>query len=196
VQLVRDFQLDAKSSHVRFTQTIRNVSREPKHWCHWSRTFAVGGGIAVVPVGEVERFPHHYIMYGPGPVMNFKPEDPHVTLRDGCLVVTPTPQQAKLGMDSHVGWLAYVTRSNLLFVKRFATYPSRAYNEMAGLTISVWYPNETVCELEPIGPRTDIPPGGSASFTEDWWLLPHAHPAAPAALDVGAVKAKVAAEAK
>jgi hypothetical protein len=50
VQLVREFQLDAKTSHLACTQTIRNVSPRPKEWCHWSRTFAQPGGIAVVPI--------------------------------------------------------------------------------------------------------------------------------------------------
>jgi hypothetical protein len=31
-------------------------------------------------------------------------------------------------------------------------------------------------------PRNNIPPGGSASFTEDWYLLPHPFPAAGAEL--------------
>ena len=31
-------------------------------------------------------------------------------------------------------------------------------------------------ELEPIGPRENIAPGKSASFTEDWWLFPYEFP--------------------
>ncbi|NQT86950.1 hypothetical protein HQ560_09310 [bacterium] len=196
VQLVRDFQLDAATSHVRFTQTIRNVSEATKHWCHWSRTFALGSGIVVIPVGAVERFPLHYIRYGPGPVMDFRPEDANVTVRDGCLLITGTPVQPKLGMDSHVGWLAYVMKNDLMFVKRFPTYPARAYSEMAALTISIWYYKDEVCELEPIGPRNDIPPGGSAAYTEAWWILPRAYPTPPQSLDVPAVKAQVAAQAR
>ena len=57
VQLVRDFVLDRDSSHLRCTQTIRNVSDRDVSFCHWSRTFAIGGGIAVVPRSERARFP-------------------------------------------------------------------------------------------------------------------------------------------
>jgi hypothetical protein len=196
VQLVRDFQLDAKSSHLRFTQTVRNVSDDTKHWCHWSRTFALGGGIVVIPVGKLERFPNHYVRYGPNSIIEYRPEDPNIILRDGCLLITGTPLQPKLGMDSHVGWLAYVMKTDLMFVKRFPTYPDRAYNEMAGLTISIWYYKDELCELEPIGPRNDIPPGGSAAFTEDWWILPHKYPTPPESLDVATVKSQVARQAK
>ena len=72
--------------------------------------------------------------------------------------------------------MAYATRDDLLFVKRFATYPDRVYYEAAGLTMSVWYPEDRRVELEPIGPREKLAPGESASFTEHWSLLPFEFP--------------------
>jgi len=176
VQLVRKFVLDGSSSRLTFTQTIRNISDKPVTWCHWSRTFAQGGGICVVPLTSPSRFPKSYLMYGPGPVMNYEPNDPNVRVREGFLEVLGTPKQPKLGMDSYAGWFCYLARNDLLFVKRFPTYPDRVYNEMAGFTVSLWYYKNLMCELEPIGPRTDLAPGKSASFTEQWWLLPHKFP--------------------
>ena len=157
VQLIRDFELDPKSSHLRFTQTIKNVSGETKHWCHWSRTF----------------------------------QDPNILVSDDWLIIKGTPAQAKLGIDSHAGWLAYLMRNGQMFVKRFPTYPDRAYNEMAAFQISIWYYKDELCELEPIGPRTNMAPGKTASFTEDWWLLPYAFPKAPGKVDPGTVAAAV-----
>ena len=63
------------------------------------------------------------------------------------------PRKPKLGFDSYAGWLAYVTPNGRAFVKRFATFPDRVYNEAAGLTLSAWYPTGPRIELEPIGPR-------------------------------------------
>ncbi|MFP4056507.1 MAG: hypothetical protein ACLF0G_06540 [Candidatus Brocadiia bacterium] len=191
VQLVRTFQLDDESSHLRCTQTIRNVSEETKTWCHWSRTFAPGGGIVVIPLTEPCRFPSKYLMYGPESVMMYRPSDPRIVVRDGFLLITGTPKHPKLGMDTHAGWLAYLMPRGQLFVKRFATYPDRPYNEMAALTVSIWYYKDQLCELEPIGPRNVIRPGESASFTEDWWLLPYPWPKEPAALDLEALAAAV-----
>ena len=184
VQLVRDFVLDAASSHLRCTQTIRNVSDEPRAWCHWARTFAKGGGICLVPLTPGSRFPKSYIMYGPGPVMNFRPEDPNIRVRDGFLEVLDTPEHPKLGIDSYAGWFCYLMPNDLMFVKRFPVYPHRVYNEMAALTISIWYPKDTMCELEPIGPMERLAPGASASFTEDWWLLTYAFPQQRDAVDL------------
>ncbi len=176
VQLIRDFALDEHSSHLRVTQTIKNISDSEKHWAHWSRTFGTGGGIVFIPISTESRFPDHYIMYGPGPVMNFRPDDPNIRIRDGFIEVLNTPERPKLGMDSMVGWFAYAEKNDLLWVKRYPTYPDRPYKEMAGLTISIWYYKDLMTELEPIGPRENIAPGKSASFTEDWWLLPYEFP--------------------
>jgi len=62
LQLVRDFRLDAKSSRLRFSQTIRNVSGTVKRSFHWGRTFAAGGGIVVVPLTPESRFPAGYVL--------------------------------------------------------------------------------------------------------------------------------------
>lgn len=187
VQLIRDFELDAASSQLRCTQTIRNASNKTKHWCHWSRTFAQGNGICLIPLTPNSRFPKSYVMYGPGPVINYQPDDPNIRQRDGFLEIFGPPERAKLGMDSHAGWFAYLMRNDLLFIKRFPTYPDRAYNEIAALTISIWYNKDIVCELEPIGPMENIPPGGSAQFTETWSLLPFAFPADGADADLNAI---------
>lgn len=176
VQLIRDFVLDENSSQLKCTQTIKNISRETKEYCHWCRTFALGGGICIIPLSKPSRFPHGYVMYGPGPAINFRPEDPNIRVRDGILEITAAPQFPKLGMDSYAGVFGYLMRNNLLFVKRFDTYPDRVYNEVAALTMSIWYPDGPMCELEPIGPREKLAPGRSASFTETWWLLPSVFP--------------------
>ncbi len=177
VQLIRDFRLDSHSSHLRFTQTIRNISNETKRYCHWSRTFATGGGICIVPLNSESRFPQGYILYGPGSVMDYHPKErPAIRVRDGFLEVTGDPEQPKFGIDSYDGWLGYITQDNMLFVKRFPAYPERVYGEMASFTISLWYFKDSMCELEPIGPWETIPPDNCVSFSEDWWLLPYDYP--------------------
>jgi len=188
VQLVRDFRLDAKGTRLRVTQTIRNVSKETKHWCHWSRTLAIPGGIFVVPLNPQSRFPKGYILYGPGPVLDYSPaNDPTIRRREGMLEVHPVPPRPKFGIDSEAGWMAYAMPNDLLFVKRFAVYPKRVYNEMAAYTVCVYYVKEFT-ELEPIGPKENIRPGGSASYTEEWELLPHAFPKEGEDLDLKAVE--------
>ncbi len=177
VQLERKFELAADSSQLKFTQTIINVSSQSIETCHWSRTFVNGKGTCVVPVSRPSRFPLFYVRYDPpGRMINFAPNDPQIEFKEDYLVINDHPLNPKLGFDSHIGWLAYLSHQDMLFVKKFATYPDRAYNEVAGLTISIWYPDREMVELEPIGPAERLEPGGRASFTETWYLLKHAYP--------------------
>ncbi|TWU58843.1 hypothetical protein Poly51_16230 [Rubripirellula tenax] len=191
VRLVRDFELHETTSQLRCTQTIVNESKSHVNLCHWSRTFAVGGGIVVVPRSPRGRFPHGYVRYENGNVLTIAPEDPNIEVSDRAVVIRDVPAKPKLGFDSHAGWFAYLAPSNQMFVKRFTTYPNRAYNEFAALTISVWYPNDPMVELEPIGPAENLGPGKAGSFTEEWWLLPHAFPGESRAVDFESIQTLV-----
>ena len=184
IQLVRDFQLAGSGSdgaiapfHLVCKQTIHNVSREIREVCHWGRSFSPGGGICLIPLGDrPSRFPSKYAMYEDSAIINVRNADDKIRVRDGFVEILSAPRKPKLGLDATAGWLGYLTPSNTLFIKRFATFPDRVYNEAAGLTISVWYPTGPRVELEPIGPRERLQPGESASCTEDWWLLPFPFP--------------------
>ncbi|MDA1161724.1 MAG: serine hydrolase [Planctomycetota bacterium] len=191
VQLVRDFELDAKTSRLSCTQTIMNVSSEVKEWCHWSRTFALGEGICLIPLAGQSRFPNKYVMYEDGALINARPVDPNIRERDGFLEILAAPRRPKLGFDSYAGWMGYAMKNDLLFIKKFKTFPDRVYNEAAGLTISVWYPEGPRVELEPIGPRERLEPGQIGSFTEEWWLVPSAFPTSGTNLDLGRISAIV-----
>ena len=116
-------------------------------------------------------------------------------MRDGFLEITAAPRFPKLGMETYAGWFAYLMKNDLMFVKRFPTYRDRVYNEVAGLTMSIWYPDRPMCELEPIGPREKLAPGQSASFTETWWLLPRPFPKSGEPVDLKDVAAHVARDA-
>jgi hypothetical protein len=188
LRLVREFTLAADSSRLVFEQRVTNESDKPVTCCHWSRTLAVGGGIVLIPLTPDSRFPKSYIMYGPGPVMNYKPEDPNIRVRDDMLEILGTPVNPKLGMDAAAGWFCYLTRDNLMFTKKYPVYPDRVYSEMAGLTISIWYFKDEMCELEPIGPREILAPGVSASYAETWELVPYRFPQGADVADLGEIK--------
>jgi CubicO group peptidase (beta-lactamase class C family) len=193
VQLIRDFELQGsnKVAHLSCKQTIINISSEPKEYCHWGRSFAVGGGICLIPLEGKSRFPSKYALYEDRGIINVAGKDDNIRERDGFLEILAAPRKPKLGFDSYAGWLAYVMPGDLLFVKRFKTYPDRVYNEAAGLTISVWYPPGNRVELEPIGPRERLAPGEAASFTEEWYLQDYPFPKTGERVDLGKLRAVV-----
>jgi hypothetical protein len=190
-QIVREFELDPDTSRLRCTQIVTNTSASERVWFHWSRTLATGGGIVVVPLTRPSRFPNSYVMYGLDTSIDYLPDDPNVKVRDGFLEIVGAPKHPKLCLDSHAGWLAYIATSSLLFVKRFATFPDRMYGDIVAPTVSVWYYRDLLCELEPIGPEERLGPGESASYTEEWWLVPHEFPARRDALDPVEIAAAV-----
>lgn len=199
IRLVRDFELasggnnnDNAPCHLICTQTIHNISQEVREVCHWGRSFSPGGGICLIPLGDrPSRFPSKYAMYEDSAIINVRNTDEQIRERDGFLEILSPPRKPKLGFDATAGWLAYLMPNDTLFVKRFATYPDRVYNEAAGLTLSVWYPTGPRIELEPIGPRERLEPGQSASFVEDWWLLPFPFPNEGEQVDLPALEALV-----
>jgi len=175
-QLIREFTLDESSSKLTVTQTIKNISDEMKHWCHWSRTLATGHGICIIPLTPNSKFPNKYIMYESGSAINYRPKDANIRVGDDHLEILSTPKNPKLGIDSYAGWFCYLGTNDVMLVKKFPTYPDRVYNEIAGITISIWYYKDIMCELEPIGPMENIASGESVSYTEQWWLIPHEFP--------------------
>jgi hypothetical protein len=171
LQLIREFKLDEKTSHLICTQTMKNVGNDEVRVNHWSRTFAVGNGILLAPIDPNSRFPEGYIIYGPGKIMDFKPvEEPNVRVRDGILEIFSSPKRAKFVLDVNPGWLAYVTEQNQLFIKKFDPHIGTMSAEMTGVNTSIWYYEDKMCEIEPIGPMEILPPGHYASYTEHWWL--------------------------
>lgn len=187
VQVVREFELVASwvgyppqqggpllhpAPRLDCRQTLVNIGEQPLEVCHWGRSFSPGGGIALVPLGDrPSRFPSKYAMYEDSAVINVRNVDEQIHERDGFLEILAPPRKPKLGFDTYAGWLGYAMPNDVLFVKRFAAFPDRVYNEAAGLTLSIWYPTGPRIELEPIGPRERLQPGERATFAESWHLF-------------------------
>jgi CubicO group peptidase (beta-lactamase class C family) len=202
VQLIRDFTLRREGDEngstmpagaaLVCTQTIMNIGDKTVEYCHWGRSFSPGGGICLVPLGDrPSRFPSKYVIYEDVGI-NAKNQDPMIRERAGFLEILGPPRLPKLGFDAYAGWLAYLMPINKLFVKRFETFPDRVYNEAAGLTISVWYPQKGgMIELEPIGPRERLEPGQVAKFTEHWSVFDFDYPRAGSEIDLGKLQTTV-----
>ena len=122
------------------------------------------------------------------------PEDPMIRKRGDFLEILGPPSEPKLGFDSFAGWFAYQMPNDLAFVKTYKTFPDRLYGEIAGLTLSIWYPNKDwvpACELEPIGPMEVMEPGQKASFTENWFLVDNPFPDEGEQIDLSSLESKI-----
>jgi hypothetical protein len=177
LQVVRDFELDPNTTKFKVTQTIKNLGTTPKKLCYWSRTFATGGGICIVPLSNPNRFPKGYISYSNSNSMLFMPEpEENIKVMNDYLLILGPVKLPKMVFDSDKGWLGYITKDDMLFVKTYEYNKNHEYGEMAAVPLSIWYHQDIVAELEPIGPWEWIAPKGESSFSETWHLLPYDYP--------------------
>jgi hypothetical protein len=178
VQLIREFFLDENSSHLKCVQHIKNISKQVQHYAYWSRTFAKGGGICLVPLNPNSRLPKGFANYHyKTTLIDFNPKNEDVLrVREGILEILDTPKYPKFVIDSNQGWIAYNSKDNLLFIKKFEANKNVIYGDLMNNQVSIWYYKDEKCEIEPIGPLEKILPGEIVSYTEDWWLLENEFP--------------------
>lgn len=178
IYLIRDFILDEHTSRLTCTQTIVNKGANAFSASFWSRTFAVGNGICVMPVPENGRFPNRYVMFMNRDTINMLPVDSNISVHNGYLIIKGPPQKPKLEMDvASPAWISYAVPDNLLFVKKFNVYQNRTYGDVTAANASIWYNGMQMTEIEPIGPVETVLPGHKTSFTEVWYLSSFIFPA-------------------
>ena len=171
VQLIREFKLSENSSKLVCRQVILNKSKETKRYCFWSRTFVDGGGMLFVPLNSNSRYPEKYLSYGHEKQIFFNPEkEDGLQISNNLFVLRGTPKYKKYSMDGTEGWIAYLSKDNMLFVKKYKVYTDKIYGDMTGCTATVWFKKDKICEIEPWGPWEVIKPGEQTSFSEEWYL--------------------------
>lgn len=172
VQLIRNFELDSIGTKLKITQTILNKSQEKKRYCYWGRTFVKGGGLTIVPLNPGSRYPKKYLAYGDEKEIFFEPKtEDNLVIDSDIFLLRKTSAYKKYVMDGEEGWMAYLSTNNQLFVKTFDINPEKVYAEMSACTMSVWFSDDKIVEIEPMGPWEWIDPGKSSSFVEEWYLI-------------------------
>lgn len=174
IQLVREFTLCPDSSKLDCKQTIINHNDVPFRGCFWSRTFAKGGGVSLAPVVTDSYFPKGYALnLDPRGGYQFLPQpEAAIRVRDNILEIFTEPSDPKSICHLSEGWLGYISPDDLLFLKTFPFDPEWRYADPPQHHASFWHLKDEIVEIEPNGPQEIIPPGGKASFTETWHLIP------------------------
>jgi len=170
ILLVRDFILDESSSKLICKQTLINKGDVPLERYLWSRTFVVGGGIYLMPVNPLSRYPQKYITYVGHDNVSLIDYNPHeektIELTDNILTITGQAKGKRILTDATDGWLACLFKNDLLFVKKYKVYSDKKYGGVSCFTAAVWHLKDEIYEIEPIGPVETVKPGESFSFTE------------------------------
>ena len=172
LQVIRRFELGPENARLVCEQTVVNRGGVERSVSYWGRTFVPAGGVCLVPLNPRSRFPAGYLEYlTRDAIGQHAAEDPRIMSRDGVLIIDGTPLTSKVMVDASDGWLAYITRGNLLFLTTFPIETDRLYGGVASDSVAIWF-DALRCELEPLGPLERLPPGEAAVFTQVWSLHP------------------------
>ena len=138
----------------------------------WALTVCAEGGRAVVPQAPVR--PHPDVLTPARPLVRWHytdMSDPRFTWGRRYLQVRQepgSPTKAKVGLYNHQGWAAYV-RGETALIKRYLTDPAGTYPDL-GCNTEI-FTNESMLELETLGPLARLTPGDEAVHDEAWSIV-------------------------
>jgi hypothetical protein len=182
VQKSIEILLDPTGSRATVIHTITNVGREPVELAPWALTVLDAGGVEVIPLPP--KRPHPGSPTNAKSPADFAPEqalvlwpytdlaDPRYTWGSKCILLRQDTKRGptKIGAARQAPWVGYLNRGTL-FVKHLPpaadgqAYPDRGCNFET-------FTNQTMLEMESLGPLVKLAPGASTpAHTEVWELI-------------------------
>jgi hypothetical protein len=184
IQKEIELTLAPKGAHVTAVHKLTNHNLWDVELAPWTLTVMAPKGKAIFPAEPYS--PHPDIPDFAGQVIDKKfylptrtlvlwsytnLQDPRWVFTSKYLVLKQDPaatKPLKIGMSNRQSWAAYL-RGEHLFVKKVlykegATYPDHGCNFET-------FTNPAMLELESVGPMVKLPPGGSVTHREDWYLF-------------------------
>lgn len=161
-----------RSGQVAVVHRLRNKSGSPIELAPWAITVMAEHGTAIVPLPP--RGPHPENL-SPTSTLSLWPytdlSDARWTFGQRYILLRQDPSaQApqKLGASVQGGWAAYADAGRL-FVKTFRRQDGANYPDL-GANVEL-FTNDTMLELETLGPLQCVHPGQTAEHMEQWFLF-------------------------
>jgi len=170
IQKTMSLELAEGEPAVELTHELTNEGVWDVEFAPWAITVCGPGGEAVVPLsgGDPDALvPDRSLTLWPYDSM----ADERVTFADEEVRVAHDDDgdgRFKIGASGADEWAAYV-RDGTALCKEFSYDPEATYPDK-GSAVEV-YTDESVLELETLGPMREVAPGESAVHTETWRLL-------------------------
>ena len=169
-------QLEDRGSRVMVEHSITNRNDHAIELAPWAPTMMKPGGRAILPLPPRAAMDQdHFQSVGPLTLWSFTDfADPrwalgteYIQLEQQANPAGRFPEQMT-GIYNPAGWGAYFV-DGMLFVKHAPASPDAAYPDF-GCNFEV-FTNPEFLELETLGPKVRLEPGGSTSHTERWMLF-------------------------
>jgi hypothetical protein len=141
----------------------------PVELAAWAITQFKPDGLAILPQSQANTglLPNRQLTFWPYARL----DSPHLQLGNRFIFVHARMQDEafKMGWPNPTGWLGYWIEQTL-FIKRAAYQPDAVYYDYG--SSSECYCDGRFLELETVGPRTTLKPGGTVTHRETWHLYP------------------------
>jgi hypothetical protein len=166
--------------------TLTNHGLWPVETAPWAITQLPDGGVGICPQTDrlddpTGAWPNRSIALWPFTDI----ASPHIRWGNRFILVVANMQEGmlKFGFPNPDGWLAY-WRANTLFVKHAAFQQGASYFDRGSSSHVFCTPG--FIELETLGPRTVLPPGGATTHRERWTMYSDVEfePTEPAAAEI------------
>jgi len=172
IQKALQLRMAAETGRVTVEHELLNCSQEPMHLAPWSITMLAPDGMGILPLPKAGAHAENLL---PVTALNLwaytNLADPRWTLEQGFVFLRqaqdPTGPQ-KIGLGMGPGWMAYA-HADWVFGKRFAIEPKGAYPDLG--SAGEMFTNESMLELESLGPLVSLEPNESVTHVEHWALL-------------------------
>ena len=170
IQKEMEITLSAKENRVDVLHRLTNEGVWPVELAPWALTVMAKGGEAIVPQpgGDLNSLlPNRRLTLWPYTNMS----DPRLNWGDKYIRMRQRedmPPRCKFGLSAPDGWLAYLLNQDL-FVKRFDYEPECEYPDW-GSAVEI-FTNDTILEVETLGPLVFLEPGEFVEHVERWYLF-------------------------
>lgn len=162
VKVRKTFHASASDTSVTIKYTLINTDANAKSHAAWEITrVPVVGGLFFFPYGDGEFAENSYGDDLPNNTERIN-NAAWYTYRG-----TEAPHQ-KLFSDGKYGWLAYLSGTDYLFIKKFDDIPANQQAD-AESEIEVYF-GGAFFELENQGAYVEVPAGGSIEYTVKWYI--------------------------
>ncbi|MDF2441651.1 MAG: hypothetical protein JWN98_2635 [Abditibacteriota bacterium] len=167
-----DVSLDSASAHVRIVHRLINRSPWTIECAPWALSVMTTGGTCIFPLPPRGGHPEHLAPASSLTLWKFTDmSDARWTWGHKYIMLRQdqnddSPQ--KVGASVVDGWAGYANEGRL-FLKTFTHDASARYADM-GVNFET-FTNESMLEVETLGPLQSIAPGQSAEHVEEWFLF-------------------------
>jgi len=165
--------LDSKGTHVKVEHTLINKNLWTIETAPWAMSTMAENGRAIFPQEPLYPYPEYLRPARPMVLWHYSDmSDPRWTWGKKYIQLQQDPKatgQVKIGLGNTLGWAAYCLNDQV-FIKRFPYVTGAIYPDF-GSCNNETFTNQSMLEIETLGPIVKILPESKTTHIEHWFLF-------------------------